>query len=212
MKSSMLRAVLGFSATAAAVLITSHAQAGVTNPDYYFIDISDSGIKKVGGVGRMPNISGQLEGDIASDGSFAYNGSSFTTAATSLAGISATWIVGVSGTSGTVDPATQVVSLTLRMRIKYTGGTVGTSCQTAQFTVTASTAKTSTEFGTLGFSSLVGTFQAVAEDFVIPQVTAAACGGTTNANNINTTFNLGAASGGVAMFVAGSITNPQIPQ
>lgn len=212
MKSSMLRAALGISAVATALLVTSHAQAGVSNPDYYFIDISDSAIKVVGGVGRMPNIAGQLEGDIASDGSFAYNASTFTAATTSLTGISANWIVGASGTSGTVDPATQVVSLTLRMRIKYTGGTLGTSCQTGLFTVTVSTAKSSSEFGTTGFSSLVGTFQGVAEDFVIPQVTSAVCGGTTNANNINTTFNLGAASGGVAMFMAGSITNPQIPQ
>ena len=216
MKTSIIRAALAASAITTAVLTTSDARAGVSNPDYYYIDISAGEIRKVGGP-RL-GTTGQLEGDIASDASFTYNASSFIVGTTGLPALTATYIVGASGTSGTVDPATQLVSLTLNMRIKFggstpaPGGSVGTSCQTAFFSVTVSTSKSSTQFSTLAMSPLVGTFQGVAEDFVIPQVTAGNCGGATNANAINSTFNFGAAPGGVAIALAGSITNPSIPQ
>lgn len=210
-KGQCTRALLGMAFASAALFLSTDAKAGVSNPDYYFVDISAGAVARVHAAGRITNITGQLEGDLAADGSFAYNASSFNAHATSVAGVSARLIVGASGTSGHIDPSNQEVALTLRARVKFEGPLVPTACQTGPFTVTVSTHKWSTVWGTMTMSPLVGTFEAVAEDFTIPQLTATACGAAL-ANDINTTLGFGLPAGDLAMLLQGSITNPSIPQ
>lgn len=108
------------------------------------------------------------------------------------------------------DPAhTSPGSLTLRMRIKFTGLSLGSTCQTALFTVTVADNKPS-KFGTKPLGPFTGTFGFAAADFVIPAVTTTACG--PGASTINSTLGLGASAGTIEMLVVGAITNPQILQ
>jgi hypothetical protein len=216
MMSNGLRSTFAMGACLGALLVAGHANAGTRDPDYYVIDITDSSVQNLATSSVWTEPTGTVEGDLASDGSFAYNASAFTNSGTTITGLSATYVVGASGTSGVIDPATGEVSLTLRMKLKFsgsaTGGPVGSSCQTAFFTITTSTTKGSSVYTGVSMSTSTGIFRAVAEDFTIPQVTSTNCVNTTNANLINSTFSLGASPGGHAIFFQGSITNPQVPQ
>jgi hypothetical protein len=55
------------------------------------------------------------------------------------------------------------------MKIKFSGTGVPAACQTSLFTVTVSTAKTSTQFTPHGYDRTTGTFTGVAEDPAILQ-------------------------------------------
>lgn len=192
------------------------ARADVSNPDYYYIDITDTGFYYRPNSTSAITDTGTLEGDIASDSSFAYNASSFgSTGATAIGTLNAQYIIGASGTSGVVDPDTGEVTLTLNMRIKFTGQaaglSVGTSCQTSFFSVTLSTTKSSNVYTPQSFNVSDGSFSVVAEDFVVPAVTSTNCGGSSQAAAINGQLGLGNSSGDMAVFFAGSITNPAVP-
>ncbi len=195
----------------ACLFLASHAIAGVSNPDYYFIDIADGavchGCSGPSG-GRITGITGQLEGDIATDATFTYNGSAFGVTGTSMTGIDAQLLVGVAGTHGYIDPDTREVSVTLRMRIKFSGS-VPTNCQTPFFDVTLGTTKTSSQWSALDLDPVTGSFRIVAEDFIVPEVTTTACG--TSATLINSTLGFGSSAGAIAMFLQGSVANPQVP-
>jgi len=198
----------------AAPLVTTDAHAGVSNPDYYIIDITNDDIQEIN-AGRMPNIAGTIEGDIESDGDFVYNASSFTPANTSLSGVQANIIVGASGTSGYLDPgSSHEVTLTLRMRIKFSGnagfGTLPGTCQTAFFTASASTLKSSTVYAEVPFDNSTGDFAAVAEDFNVPAVTSGDCG-PSNDTALNNAFALGSGPFHFAILLEGTINTPQIP-
>ena len=139
----------------------SVAHAGVSNPDFSFIDVPTN----------LDSI---------------YDGGT---------GGGAQPVVVASGTSGLVDPASPEISLTLRMRIKFSNTSVGTTCQTPLFTVTLSTRKTFLGVsGSYGIST--GQFIAGAQDFTVPAITSG-CGGYES--TLNTAFGFGASSGSVAM-------------
>ncbi len=178
----------------------SVAHAGVSNPDYYFIDVPGTldSIYDGGSGGGVFRLDGQLEGDLASDGSWTFGGASFTDVLTNVnAGgyVSARPIVVASGTYGTVDPDVPIVTLTLRMRIKISGGGVGTTCQTSLFTVTLSTTKSFlSQSGSYSVST--GQFLAGAQDFTVPAITT---GCNSYESTLNNAFGFGRSAGVVAM-------------
>lgn len=209
---SMMRGLTAIGVVAAALSVQSIAHAGVSNPDYYFIDVP-SGLDSIydGGTGVI-NLNGQLEGDLDSLGVWTFGGASFSSTVTNVTvsgnPVSAQPIVVASGTSGTIDPGNTVIRLTLRMRLKFTGTGLGSSCQTALFTVALSNAKTFLG-GSGAYNVGTGQFKAGAQDFSIPALSGN-CGGFET--TLNTAFGFNNTSGTIAMkFDTGSITNPQIP-
>ena len=175
MKSTWIRGVLGGGVLTAALFISGHALAGVSNPAYYTVNASDMEIyNNTGSVYAIAD-TGTIEGDLASDGSFAYNASSFAgLGTTSISTMKSKFVIGAGGTSGVIDPFTKEVSFTLHMKIQFSGtgpgGAVSTTCQTSFFNVTISTTKTSTPWASSKFDPSNGGFLAVAQDFTIPQV------------------------------------------
>ena len=207
------RAMVGVGAASTALLFSQHARADVSNPDYYDIDIIEGAFIPVNLSGaRIGDWDGVISGDLNTDTSFVYDDSAFVVGPTSVSGLNALVQVSSSGTSGIVDPGTGEVTLTLNLRIKFSG-TIGVpaSCQTAYFSVTASTTKSSTQSSSQSMSTSTGQFIAVAEDFSPPAVTTTACGATL-AGNINSWFDLGNGSGSMAVYFQGEIVNPAIPQ
>lgn len=212
--SSKLRGFVALAVVASALSVQSIAHAGVSNPDYYFIDVPAAGTDSIfdGGTGGgVVKMDGQLEGDLDSFGNWTYGGSSFSARVSNISiggAISVQPIVVASGTLGDIDPGNTLVSLTLRMRLKFTGGSLGTSCQTALFTVVLSNQKNFLG-GTGSYNVGTGQFIAGAQDFTIPAMTGNC---NNNHNAVNTAFGLGSASGNLAMkFDYGIINNPQVP-
>lgn len=210
--SNRMRGLVCMGVIASALSVQSIAHAGVSNPDYYFIDVP-SGLDSIfdGGTGIL-NIDGQLEGDLDSAGVWTFGGASFSSNQTNVTvggnPVSAQPIVVASGTSGQIDPGNTVIRLTLRMRIKFTATGLGSSCQTALFTVALSNTKTFLG-GSGSYNVGTGQFKIGAQDFAIPAMTGN-CGGFHT--NLNTAFGLDGNSGTIAMkFDTGSITNPQVP-
>ena len=71
-----LRALACAAVVSAALFTSSHAMAGVSNPDPDFINITRGAILYLpAGGGRVTDITGQIEGDLAADGTFDYAGS-----------------------------------------------------------------------------------------------------------------------------------------
>lgn len=207
---SVLKVIACASVVSIAILSHSDANAGLSNLDYYFNDLTDFVFETPGGrVGVTGPSAGQLEGDIDSTGAFAYGGSAFATGFTPIVGINAEFTVVASGTGGMLDPDyINPGSLTLRMRIRFTGGSLPVGCQTALFTVTVADNKSSS-FTTQPLDHFDGSFAFTAADFVVPALTTAACG--PSASTLNSTMGLGAAAGNIEMLTVGSITTPQIP-
>lgn len=195
-----LRGLVTLGVVASALCASSIAHAGVSNPDYYFIDVPGNldSIYDGGSGGGVINLEGQLEGDVDSTGAWTFGGASFSSKQTNVnAGglVNAQPIVVASGTSGLIDPGSPEISLTLRMRIKFTNGGVGTTCQTSLFTVTLSTRKSF--LNTSGsYNVSTGQFIAGAQDFTVPAITSG-CGGYYS--TLNSAFGFGASSGTVAM-------------
>jgi hypothetical protein len=200
MSKNLRGGLLALSIVASALSVQSVAHAGVSNPDYYFIDVPGTldSVYDGGSGGGVFRLDGQLEGDLASDGSWTFGGASFTDVLTNVnAGgyVSARPIVVASGTYGTVDPDVPIITLTLRIRIKITGTSVGATCQTSLFTVTLSTAKSFlSQSGSYSVST--GQFLAGAQDFTVPAITSG-CGGYET--TLNNAFGFGTSSGNVAM-------------
>lgn len=201
MSKNLRGGLLALSIVASALSVQSVAHAGVSNPDYYFIDVPGTldSVYDGGSGGGVFRLDGQLEGDLASDGSWTFGGASFTNAQTNVntgAGyVSAQPIVVASGTYGTVDPDVPIITLTLRMRIKLTNGGVGTTCQTSLFTVTLSTTKSFlSQSGSYSVST--GQFLAGAQDFTVPAITT---GCNSYETTLNNAFGFGTSSGNVAM-------------
>ena len=196
-----LRGLVALGVIASALCVQSVAHAGVSNPDFYFIDVPTNldSIYDGGTGGGVIHVEGQLQGDVASDGTWTFDSATFTSTVTNVNTgvglVSAQPVVVASGTSGLVDPASPEISLTLRMRIKFSNTSVGTTCQTPLFTVTLSTRKTFLGVsGSYGIST--GQFIAGAQDFTVPAITSG-CGG--KESTLNTAFGFGASSGSVAM-------------
>lgn len=86
----------------------------------------------------------------------------------------------VTDTVGRIDPAAGLLSLTITMKVKFTGGIPGlpATCKTGSFSVTVDTTKTTTSpvYSGISYSTSDGSFQIVAQDFTIPQVTTTNCG------------------------------------
>lgn len=213
--SDKMRGLVCTGVIAAALSVQSSAHAGVSNPDYYFIDIPASGTDSIfdgGSGGGVVKMDGQLEGDLDSSGNWTFGGAAFTPRQSNISVggqfVNVQPIVVASGTFGDIDPGNTLVSLTLRMRLKFTNASLGSSCQTALFTVTMSNQKNFLG-GTGAYTVNTGQFIAGAQDFTIPAMT-----GSCNNNHaaLNTAFNLGAASGSIAMKIDyGVINNPQVP-
>lgn len=212
--SKQVRGLAALGVVASALCVQSVAHAGVSNPDYYFIDVPGNldSVYDGGSGGGVINLQGQLEGDLDASGAWTFSGASFSSTQTNVnpgsGFVSAQPIVVASGTSGLIDPAGPEIALTLRMRLKITGAGVGSSCQTSLFTVTLSTRKSFlSQSGSYNVST--GQFRAGAQDFTVPALTSG-CGGYESA--LNAAFGFGASSGTVAMkFDDGVIDNPQVP-
>lgn len=197
-----------------AFFLAGHAFAGVGNPAYYDIDVTEGAFIDVSsGTQRIGDFAGALSGDIDMNGDYVYDDDTISSGPTSDADYNHIVQINPTGTSGFLDPSTGEFTLTLNLRIKFlqgAGPSVPAGCQTSYFTVTASTRKSATWASPSDFEGSFGSFVVVAEDFTIPAVTTGACGAT-HAGNINAAFSLGTGSGAHTFYMQGKIDNPQIP-
>jgi len=103
-----------------------------------------------------------------------YNGSNYSLGADVSAQIL------VTNTVGRIDPASGLFSLTITMKIQFSGANpqLPSTCKTTAFSVTVATTKstTSPSYSGISYSTSDGSFQIVAQDFSIPTVTSGNCG------------------------------------
>ena len=213
--------VLGLGAVAATLTVASDASASVSNPDYYYIDVP-SGLDSIfeGPSAQFLLMVGQLEGDIASDGSWTYNASAFPQSNTGIKfnniDVKAQLVVAASGTSGSfLYNAAHDIDMTLRVKIVFTGGGMSQTCQTGFFNVTLSTAKTYTVNGAnrsgSAYDTSTGYFRAVASDFTPPAAISTGCDNAANRGALNNAFGFGSGVAGTEgiKFDSALVDNPQ---
>lgn len=80
-----VRAFAALSVLGSVLFVQKDAEAGVSNPDYYFIDMTDFVFDTPGGrIGVTGAGAAQIEGDIDNTGALTYAGSSFATGFTPI--------------------------------------------------------------------------------------------------------------------------------
>jgi hypothetical protein len=178
-----------------------------------------------GGLQSFSHNDGELFGSIASNG--ALSGISVT-GSYSPAAISPTFtmnnatlngklVIDAANSSGAFDirSAAMYVSLTFRVRVKFTGGGISATCQTPAFNITISTTKTFSKAGTtipgVSYSASDGSFKVVASDFCVPALTTG-CDTQTNRDTINGQFGLndGYSCHTAGLVVRGKVDDPAI--
>lgn len=212
--------ILGLGALATGLTIAGNAAASVGNPDYYYIDVPSSYDSiYLGPTKQFSLMVGQLEGEIASDGSWTYEASAFPQSNTNLdlgnGNISAQLVVGATGNSGSfLYDSARDIDMTLHVKIVFTGGGLVQTCQTGFFNVTLSTAKTfnvnSTSVSGTPYDTSTGYFRAVASDFTPPAAISSGCDNGAKRASINAAFGFGSAAGAAGIkFDPGLVNNPQ---
>lgn len=188
-------ALVGGFAGLSMLTVATDALAGVGNPGYFEFTVPsgyDSALWFGAPSGDPMDLSGGGTGyffaDIDAAGDASGIGSSFP-AKTYPGGIPAK-LEFRSTSTGTADPASQVLDFNMQARVRFTSG--GTTCYTANFAIHLSTTNwspTTQGVCSVGYDENSGEFCMAGGGFTIPTLPSSACNNT--GNTINSTFALG---------------------